>query len=66
MRKYIILLFFLFSALCFQKMQVKAQTWPPAGMQGTGTSSSPWEITTPAHLSALAAYVNAGNGNQTS
>jgi len=44
-----------------------AQTWPPAGMQGAGTSGSPWEITTPAHLKALADYVNATvpNANST-
>ena len=43
-----------------------AQTWPPAGMAGDGlTEATAWQITTPAHLEALAAYVNAGNGNNT-
>jgi len=44
-----------------------AQTWPPAGMQGDGLSeNTAWQITTPAHLKALADYVNPGNGNATS
>ena len=42
-----------------------AQTWPPAGMQGAGTSGSPWQITTAAQLEALALYVNTNNGNAT-
>ena len=46
-------------------MNLQAQSWPPTGMVGNGSSGSPWQITTPAHLAALAAYVNAGNGNNT-
>ena len=43
-----------------------AQTWPPAGMAGDGLSeATAWQITTLAHLEALAAYVNAGNGSST-
>lgn len=38
-----------------------AQSWPPSGMQGNGTQTSPWEITSAEHLEALASYVNAGN-----
>ena len=52
--------------LIVQITNMQAQTWPPAGMQGSGTSESPWKITTAEHLAALAAYVNAGNGNVTS
>ena len=45
-----------------------AQSWPPYGiiMNGDGSPSAPWEITTYNELSALAAYVNAGNGSSTS
>ena len=42
--------------------KMKAQSWPPAGMTGSGTSGSPWQITSAAHLDSLARYVNAGNG----
>ena len=42
-----------------------AQSWPPAGMAGSGTETEPWEIETPAHLKALADYVNDGNGMET-
>ena len=45
-------------------LSAKAQ-FPPVGMSGSGTSSSPWEIATPAHLKALADWVNAGNGEAT-
>ena len=44
---------------------VHAQTWPPAGMAGDGSSDNPWQITTAAQLEALASYVNAGNGAAT-
>ena len=44
---------------------VSAQTWPPLGMNGNGTSGDPWQITTFAHLEELADFVNAGNGSQT-
>jgi len=40
-------------------------TWPPTGMVGAGTSGDPWQITTHAHLKALADFVNAGNGGVT-
>ena len=53
--------------LLITAMAMNAQTWPPAGMIGDGLSeSTAWEITTPAQLEALALYVNAGNGSQTS
>ena len=53
--------------VCFSARtnSVNAQSWPPAGMNGTGTASAPWEITTITQLINLAAYVNAGNGSQT-
>jgi len=38
-----------------------AQGWPPTGMNGSGTSSDPWQITTQRQLQQLATYVNAGN-----
>jgi len=38
-----------------------AQTWPPLGMLGNGTSDNPWQITTAAELKALEEYVNAVN-----
>lgn len=37
---------------------LNGQTWPPSGMQGSGTEASPWQITTPDHLVALSNYVN--------
>ena len=47
-------------------ISTKSQTWPPTGMAGDGFSeTTAWEITTPEHLAALAAYVNAGNGSYT-
>jgi hypothetical protein len=55
----------LLSAFCFLPFATFAQTWPPSGMLGDGTETSPWEIATHQHLAALAAYVNAGNGNNT-
>jgi len=60
-------IFSLLSAFCLLLSATFAQTWPPAGMQGAGTSGSPWEITTAAHLKALADYVNANlpNANST-
>jgi hypothetical protein len=51
--------------LIVQTTNIQGQTWPPAGMQGDGTSESPWQITTAEHLAALAAYVNVGNGDAT-
>ena len=48
-----------------QTTNIQAQTWPPAGMQGDGSSETPWQITTAEQLAALAAYVNANNGNAT-
>ena len=45
--------------------KTKAQTWPPFGMAGDGTWSSPYEITIRAHLADLATFVNNGNGNST-
>ena len=38
-----------------------AQSWPPAGMLGNGNAGNPYQITTAAHLKALADYVNAPN-----
>jgi hypothetical protein len=51
--------------ICFSMSSAFAQTWPPAGMAGAGTEASPWQITTAAHLEALALYVNAGYGSNT-
>lgn len=52
--------------LClFASSSIIAQTWPPPGMQGDGTSDNPWEITEPNELEALALYVNAFNGHNT-
>jgi len=42
-----------------------AQIWPPENMQGDGTESNPWQITTPKELAILADYINAENGNNT-
>ncbi|MCL2290600.1 MAG: T9SS type A sorting domain-containing protein [Bacteroidetes bacterium] len=42
-----------------------AQTWPPAGMNGNGSETNPYQIKTHQHLKDLADYVNAGNGNAT-
>jgi len=42
---------------------LKAQSWPPAGMAGSGTEAEPWEIESHQHLKALADYVNAAHGN---
>ena len=42
-----------------------AQSWPPAGMAGSGTEAAPWEIESHQHLKALADYINAGNGDET-
>ena len=39
-----------------------AQTWPPLGMLGNGTSGNPWQIATAAQLKALEEYVNSANG----
>ena len=36
-----------------------------SSVQGNGTQSDPWQITTAVQLEALADYVNAGNGNAT-
>ena len=36
---------------------VSAQSWPPAGMAGSGTSNDPWQITTSAQLRDLADYI---------
>ena len=44
---------------------VSAQTWPPAGMSGNGTSADPWQITAIGQMVWLANYVNVGNGLQT-
>lgn len=61
----------IFLTACFtflfivQITNIQAQTWPPAGMQGDGSSETPWQITTAEQLAALAAYVNAGNGSAT-
>ena len=63
-KKIFILIFAIFGVLTMNS--AKAQTWPPDGMQGDGTENSPWQITTPADLEALALYVNAGNGELTS
>jgi len=41
-----------------------AQSWPPAGMQGSGDSISPWQITTAAQLAQLATYVNKPNATR--
>ncbi|MDL2296455.1 T9SS type A sorting domain-containing protein [Bacteroidales bacterium OttesenSCG-928-B11] len=48
-----------------QPTTLQAQTWPPTGMNGDGSSDSPWEISTVDHLATLSAYVNTGNGNST-
>jgi hypothetical protein len=40
-----------------------AQTWPPAGMQGSGEMEDPWQIRTAEHLHALALFVNASKEN---
>ena len=45
---------------------VVTSNWPPLGMAGSGASGDPWQIYTPAHLEALADFVNAGNGSATS
>ena len=39
-----------------------AQSWPPTGMQGSGDSISPWQITTAEELKALAVFVNSAIG----
>ena len=44
---------------------LQAQTWPPIGMAGDGTSNNPWQITDSTHLRALADYINVGNGDST-
>jgi len=47
--------------LCFNTI---AQTWPPAGMLGTGTQNDPWQLTTAAHLIDLSTYgCNQTNGH---
>jgi len=46
-------------------VNIQAQIWPPADMNGNGSIDSPWEIVTADHLAALATYVNAGNGDST-
>jgi hypothetical protein len=57
----------LFTGFIAFSFSINAQTWPPAGMNGSGTSNSPWEITTAAHLIALADYVgeSVNNANST-
>ena len=56
----------IFLVFIFCNGNLLAQTWPPFGMQGNGTEDTPWQITTPAHLEALANFVNAeDNGYQT-
>ena len=55
-------LIILFVFIC---LNATAQTWPPAGMAGTGTETNPWEITTAEHLADLAAYVYANSTNVT-
>jgi len=54
-------------ALCFLSFTLFAQSWPPAGMLGDGTSGDPWQITDSSHLRILADYVNVdtANGNAT-
>ncbi|MCL2131528.1 MAG: T9SS type A sorting domain-containing protein [Lentimicrobiaceae bacterium] len=42
---------------------LQAQSWPPAGMLGDGTSGNPWQITDSSHLRALADFVNANYQN---
>jgi len=43
-------------------MNIVAQTWPPAGINGNGlTDSTAWEITTPEQLAVLSYYTNATN-----
>lgn len=51
-------------ATCFfaYSFNLQAQSWPPTGMNGDGSSGNPWQITTTAHLEQLAKYINAGNG----
>jgi hypothetical protein len=44
---------------------LNAQTWPPTGIAGDGSNSSPWQLTTAEHLNALAYFVRAGNGDAT-
>jgi len=36
----------------------KAQTWPPVGMLGAGTSSNPFQITDSLHLRVLITNYN--------
>ncbi len=55
----------LLAAFAGLSINLSAQSWPPAGMNGSGTQSSPWEITTAQELADLAAYVSAGNGKST-
>lgn len=57
---------FLACLLFFSYFHLTAQTWPPAGMLGNGTSANPWQIADSSHLRILADYVNGGYGNYTS
>lgn len=55
---------FLFISFIFLTNGVRAQTWPPEDIKGDGTSNNPWEITTAAHLEALALRINAALDNE--
>jgi hypothetical protein len=65
-RKLALLFCILFLTFCFFSLKIYAQAWPPSDMLGNGSESDPWEIITAEHLADLAAYVNAGNGLETS
>jgi hypothetical protein len=53
------------ACLTAQINSVSAQWIPGGSVNGNGSASNPWEITTITHLTELATYVNAGNGPHT-
>jgi len=54
------------SLFIFHSSFLFAQSWPPLGMLGDGTSGNPWQITDSSHLRILADYVNASKANSLS
>ncbi|MCL2131425.1 MAG: T9SS type A sorting domain-containing protein [Lentimicrobiaceae bacterium] len=58
---FISILFFIFHS----SFLIAQLSWPPAGMNGNGTSGNPWQITDSSHLRILADFVNAGNYSST-
>ena len=55
----------LFLILITYPFSLNAQSWPPPGMEGSGTKEKPWQINTAEHLRTLSIYVNKRNGDST-